>query len=61
MMSKRQIRNILREWSIEFDKDWHASHNKDLRSDSYRDMLGEVIERLDALEAAIRRRPWHKR
>ena len=59
-MTKKQLSKILEEWSSEFDKDWHASYNKDLRSDSYRDMLGEVIERLDALNAAVRR-PWYKR
>jgi hypothetical protein len=59
-MTKKQISKILEEWSDEFDKDWHESYDQDLRSGHYRDMLGEVIERIDALNAAVRR-PWYKR
>ena len=59
-MTKKQISKILEEWSDEFDKDWHESYNQDLRSGHYRDMLGEIIERIDALNAAVRR-PWYKR
>lgn len=59
-MNKKEISNVLSEWSEELDKDWHESYNYDYRSGHYRDMLGEVIERIDALNAAVRR-PWYKR
>jgi hypothetical protein len=60
MMTKKQISKILEEWSTDFDKDFHESYNKDLRSGHYRDLLDEIITRVDALNAAVRR-PWYKR
>jgi hypothetical protein len=55
-MKKKQISKILSEWSEEFDKDFHESYNKDLRSGHYRDLLSEVIDRIDALNNAIKGR-----
>jgi hypothetical protein len=60
MMTKKQLSSILEEWSAEFDKDFHESYNKQLNAGHYRDLLSEVIERCDALNAAVRR-PWYKR
>lgn len=52
-MRKSKAKAILREWSDEFDKDFHESYNKDLRSGDYRDLLSEVIDRLEALRKAL--------
>lgn len=58
-MTKKQLSNILEEWSDEFHKDWMESRSAG-HDGHYRDLLGEFIERCDALNAAIRR-PWYKR
>ena len=52
-MRKSKAKAILREWSEEFDKDFHETYNKDLRSGDYRDLLSEVIDRLEALRKAL--------
>jgi hypothetical protein len=59
-ISKKQISAILEEWSDEFDKDFHDSYNYDMRSGNYRDLLSEVIDRIDALAAATRKRWWKR-
>lgn len=55
-MTKSKARKILEEWEVEFDKDFHESYNKDLRSGDYRDLLSEVIDRLVALRRALQRK-----
>jgi hypothetical protein len=52
-MRKSKARAILREWSDEFDKDYHETYNKDLRASDYRELLSEVIDRLEALRKAL--------
>lgn len=59
-MTKKQISAILEEWSDEFDKDYHESYNQDLRSGHYRDLLSEVIDRIDALNTNLKRK-WYQR
>jgi hypothetical protein len=59
-MTKKQISQILEEWSDEFHKDYLDSYNQDLRSGHYRDLLSEVIDRIDALNTATKRK-WYKR
>lgn len=59
-MTKKQISAILEEWSAEFDKDYHESYNQDLRSGHYRDLLSEVIDRIDALNTNLKRK-WYQR
>lgn len=58
-MTKKQLSNILEEWSDEFHKDYMDSYNKDLRAGDYRDLLDEVITRIDALNATAKRK-WYK-
>ncbi len=58
-MTKKQLSNILTEWSDEFHKDYMDSYNKDLRAGDYRDLLDEVITRIDALNATAKRK-WYK-
>jgi hypothetical protein len=58
-MTKKQLNSILEEWSDEFHKDYMDSYNKDLRAGHYRDLLDEVITRIDALHAANKRK-WYK-
>lgn len=58
-MKKKQLSNILEEWSDEFHKDYMDSYDKDLRAGDYRDLLDEVITRIDALNAATKRK-WYK-
>jgi alpha-L-arabinofuranosidase len=58
-MTKKQISQMLDEWSVHFDKDFHESYNKDLRSGHYRDLLDEFITLVDALNAAVKKRWWH--
>lgn len=60
MMTKKQISKILEEWSDEFHKDYLDSYTQDLRSGHYRDLLSEVIDRIDALNTATKRK-WYKR
>jgi hypothetical protein len=52
-MRKSKARAILREWSDEFDKDYHETYTKDLRASDYRELLSEVIDRLEALRKAL--------
>jgi len=59
-MKKKRISSMLEEWSIEFDKDFHESFNKQLNDGHYRDLLDEVISRVDALNAYVKR-PWYKK
>lgn len=60
-MRKKELSRILEEWSTEFHKDYLDSYNKDLRSGHYRDLLSEVIDRIDALNAYNNRKKWYKR
>jgi hypothetical protein len=57
-MKKKQLSKILEEWSDEFHKDYMDSYDQDLRSGHYRDLLSEIIDRLDALNAATKRKRW---
>ena len=58
-MTKKQISDILEEWSNEFHRDYQDSYNKDLNAGHYRDLLDEVITRMDALNVAVKRK-WYK-
>jgi hypothetical protein len=51
---------MLEEWSIELDKDFHESYDKVMNAGHYRDLLDEVIQRIDAMNAYVKR-PWYKR
>lgn len=58
-MTKTKIREQLKAWSEEYDKRWHASR-MDGYDGHYRDLLDEVIVRIDTLEFQLRK-PWWKR
>lgn len=58
-MKKKQLSNILEEWSDEFHKDYMDSYNTG-RDGHYRDLLDEIITRIDALNA-YNKKAWYKR
>lgn len=57
-MKKSSISQILTEWSDEFHNDYMNSYDKG-QDGHYRDLLSEVIDRIDALNTAINRK-WYK-
>lgn len=59
-MTKKQLGKILTEWSDEFHNEYMDSYDKDLRSGNYRDLLSEVIDRIDALNAYNNKRWWKR-
>lgn len=59
-MTKKQLSKILEEWSDEFHKDYMDSYNQDFRSGHYRDLLSEVIDRIDALNAYNKKKWWKR-
>lgn len=59
-MTKKQLSKILEEWSSEFHQDYLDSYNQDLRSGHYRDLLSEVIDRIDALNSYNKRKWYNK-
>jgi len=60
MSKKKNVSRMLEEWSIELDKDFHESYDKVMNAGHYRDLLDEVIQRIDAMNAYVKR-PWYKR
>lgn len=57
-MKKSSISQILDEWSSEFHNDYLDSYDKG-HDGHYRELLSEVIDRIDALNTAINRK-WYK-
>lgn len=57
-MTKKQISAILEEWSDEFHKDYLDSYNQG-RDGHYRDLLNEVIDRIDALNRVAKKSWWN--
>jgi len=59
-MRKKELSRILEEWSDEFHNEFMDSYSHDLRTGHYRDLLSEVIDRIDALNAYNNRKWWKK-
>lgn len=60
-MRKKELSRILEEWSNEFHKDYQDTYSKDLRSGDYRDLLSEVIDRIDALNTYNNKKKWYNK
>lgn len=57
-MTKKKLSKALSAFSDELHKEYLDSYNQDLRSGHYRDLLSEVLDRIDWLEAQTRKRWW---
>lgn len=58
-MRKKQLSKILEEWSDEFHKDYLDSYNQG-KDGHWRDLMSEVIDRIDALNN-FNKRKWYRK
>lgn len=57
---KKDAIRILDEWSLDLDKDFYDSLNRSLNADHYRDLLDDTLQRVDQLNAYLKR-PWYRK
>ena len=58
-MRKKQLSKILTEWSDEFHNDYMSSYDQGLDG-HWRDLMSEVIDRIDALNAYNNKKWWKR-
>jgi hypothetical protein len=55
-MSKRKLNKLIRQYSIELHDEYMESHRNSFSAGYYRDLLSELIDKLDVLEKETRSR-----
>ena len=55
-MSKRKLNKLIRQYSVELHEEYMASFHYNFNAGYYRDLLDEVLAKLDTLEQETRTR-----
>ena len=53
-MTKRKLNKLIKQYSIELHDEYMESHRYDFNAGYYRDLLSELIDKLDVLEKETR-------
>jgi hypothetical protein len=54
-MTKKKLNKLIQQYSIELHEEYIESHNYNFSAGYYRDLLSELIDKLDVLEKESRR------
>lgn len=55
-MSKRKLNKLIRQYTVELHDEYLESHKYNFNAGYYRDLLSELIDKLDVLEKETRSR-----
>ena len=54
-MTKKKLNKLIKQYSIELHEEYMESHRYNFNAGYYRDLLSELIDKLDVLERESRR------
>jgi hypothetical protein len=54
-MTKKKLNKLIKQYSIELHEEYMESHRYNFNAGYYRDLLSELIDKLDVLEKESRR------
>ena len=53
-MTKKKLNKLIRQYTVELHDEYIESHNHNFNAGYYRDLLSELIDKLDVLEKESR-------